>query len=286
MLNHPRAGFAGTVVIGLFNSLGGLGYDPALPITAFPNNLLSIPSLYNKAVVGPAGTDTTALSFDAIEVQNGPGISGYQNVRADWFSLLRQGIHKTGTAVADSHRVILENAGFPRSYVASSTDDPSQVDEDAFTHAVKSMKVVGSSGVFVHFLVVDLLTGALRGLGETAAIPGEEALAVIAVQAPPWVPVEEVRLFKNGELVETFPVAADKVLGTTLRFAEIVVVPDVTTDSFLTVEAGVAVDANGDPLSTSRIEAVQAIEPDLEPLGWTNPIFVDRGGDGYLPPGL
>ena len=43
MFNHPRAGFAGTVVIGMFNSLsnpGGNptvgGYDPTQPIWAFP----------------------------------------------------------------------------------------------------------------------------------------------------------------------------------------------------------------------------------------------------------
>ena len=42
MLNHPRAGFAGLVVIGMFNGLnnpGGSppgGYDPTLPITASP----------------------------------------------------------------------------------------------------------------------------------------------------------------------------------------------------------------------------------------------------------
>lgn len=286
MLNHPRAGFAGTVIIGLFNGLGGLGYDPNLPISAFPNNLLSIPSLYNKAVVGPAGTDTTALSFDAIEVQNGPNISSYQNVRADWFSLLRQGIHKTGTAVADSHRVILENAGFPVSYVASSSDDPAQLDENDFSAAVKSMRLVGASGVFVRFHVLDLLNFGLRGLGETASIPGDVAIALIVVEAPPWVPVEEVRIFKNGELVETLPIDPDRILGETLRFSRLIAVTDVTEDSFLTVEAGVSVDAAGDPLSTQLIEAVQAIERDLEPLGWTNPIFVDRGGDGYEPPGL
>ena len=82
MLNHPRAGFAGVVVIGLFNGLANPGgdpnaggYDPTQPITSFPNNLLNVPSLYNAAVVGPSGTSTTALSFDAIEVMNGAATS-------------------------------------------------------------------------------------------------------------------------------------------------------------------------------------------------------------------
>jgi hypothetical protein len=283
MLNHPRAGFAGTVIIGLFNALGNVGYDPTLPITAFPNNLLDLPSLYNKAIVGPAGTDTTALSFDAIEVQNGPGISGYQRVREDWFSLLKQGIHRTGTAVADSHRVVLENAGFPRSYVEASSHP---IDEDEMTSAIKAMKVVGSSGPFIRFHLLDFATLKFRSLGETATGLGNVGLAWISVFAAPWIPVEEVRIFKNGVLVDTIPIPANRVLGVNRRFRGLVLIDDVTEDSFLTVEAGVSVDANGDPLSTSLIADVQAIEPDLEPLGWTNPIFLDRDGNGYTPPGL
>lgn len=75
-------------------------------------------------------------------------------------------------------------------------------------------------------------------------------------------------------------------LGTRLRFARVVPIWGVTSDSFLTVEAGVSVDANGDPISIALVDDVQAIEPELEPLGWTNPIFVDRGADGYTAPGL
>ncbi len=286
MLNHPRAGFAGTVVIGLFNSLGGLGYDPTLPLSAFPNSLLGLPSLYNEAVVGEGGTDTTVLSFDALEVQNGPGISGYQQVREDWFSLLKQGIHTTGTAVADSHRVILENAGFPRSYVETSARGPAQVDEDELTDAIKAMKVIGSSGPLVRFKVFDTFDFRLRGLGETAKLRKDFTFARIIVEAAPWIPVEEVRIFQNGELIETLPIAPHRVLGRRIRFARFVTLWNVEDDAFLTVEAGVSVDANGDPISTALIDDVQAIEPELEPIGWTNPIFLDRGGDGYVPPGL
>lgn len=286
MLNHPRAGFAGTVVIGLFNDLGGVGYDPNLPITAFPNNLLDLPSLYNKAIVGPPGTDTTVLSFDALEIQNGPSIRGYQRVRADWFSLLKQGIHRTGTAVADSHRVVLENAGFPRSYVASMAKGPATIDEDQLTEAIKAMKVMGSNGPFIRFQMFDFGTFRWRGLGETARGVGPFALASISVEAAPWIPVEEVRIFKNGELIQTIPIAPHRILGTRSRFRGLVPIFNVSEDSFITVEAGVSVDADGVPLSTSLVADVQAIEPDLEPLGWTNPIFVDRTGDGYVAPGI
>jgi hypothetical protein len=98
--------------------------------------------------------------------------------------------------------------------------------------------------------------------------------------------VEEVRLFQNGDLIQTIPVDPSRILGKSHRIAKFVPIWGVNDDSFFTVEAGVAVDANGDPTSTQLVADVQAIEPELEPLGWTNPIFVDRGGDGYTPPGL
>ncbi len=288
MLNHPRAGFAGTVVIGLFSELGGVGYDPTLPITAFPNNVLNLPSIYNSAIIGPGGTDTTALSFDALELQNGPGISGYQRVREDWFSLLKQGIHKTGTAVADSHRVVLENAGFPRSYVPTRArwKNTKRFNEDRFTRAIKAMKVIGSSGPFIRFTLLDFHAFRLRGLGQTAKIHGSLVFALITVEAASWIPVEEVRIFKNGDLIKTIPIHPSRVLGSRLRFARFVPIWGISEDSFITVEAGVSVDANGDPTSAGLIADVQAIEPALEPLGWTNPIFVDKGGDGYTAPGL
>ncbi len=292
MLNHPRAGLAGIIVIGLFNGLGNPsgdpalgGYDPTLPITAFPNNLLLIPSLYNEAVVGEGGTQTTGLSFDALEIFNGPGLGGYLEVREDWFSLLKQGFHKSGTAVADSHRVILENAGFPVSFVASSTDHPGAIDEDELTESVKAMRLVGTTGPFIRFTVKGD-RGRRAGLGETVAATGRKVRVKLRVEAAPWIPVEEVRIFANGELIERLPVPRWKVLGRVTRFNRTVPLAGIHADAFLTVEAGVAIDEEGNPLSPHLVKLVQKIEPDIVPLGFTNPIFVDRDGDGYEPPGL
>jgi hypothetical protein len=293
MLNHPRAGFAGLVVIGMFNGLANPGgdpsaggYDPTKPITAYPNNLLGIPSLYNAGVImNPAGTSTTALSFDAIEVMNGSGVGAFNRVRADWCSLLKQGIRKTGTAVSDSHRLILENAGWARSFVASSTDDPALVDEDELTDNVKAMQLVGTSGPFVRFSVEnDALADV--GLGGTAVATGNKVVVKIRVEAAPWIPVEEVRIYRNCELVETRAVQSSKVLGKVLRFNKAIPLEGINADSFLHVEAGIRLDAFGDPLSPGLLSTVQTVVPGVEPISFTNPIFVDRDGSGYTPPGL
>jgi hypothetical protein len=291
MLNHPRAGFAGLVVIGMLNGLnnpGGAppgGYDPTLPITSAPNNLLLTPSLYNAAVVGPGGTSTTALSFDAIEMMNGSGAGGFFEVRDDWCSLLDQGIEKTATAVSDSHRLILENAGFARSFVASSTDAPAAIDEDELTKSVLDMKLVGTSGPFIRFSIED--DGANDvGLGGTAVSTGNKVILKVRVEAAPWIPVEEVNIYRNCELIETRAIQSSKVLGKVLRFNRAIPISGIDDDSYFHVEAGIRFDASGDPLSPGLLETVQTIEPGVEPFGFTNPIFVDRDGGGYVPPGL
>ena len=206
-------------------------------------------------------------------------------MREDWFSLLKQGFHKSGTAVADSHRVILENAGFPVSFVASSTDHPGAIDEDELTESVKAMRLVGTTGPFIRFTVKGD-RGRRAGLGETVAATGRKVRVKLRVEAAPWIPVEEVRIFATGELIERLAVPRSKVLGRVKRFDRTVPLAGIHADAFLTVEAGVAIDEEGNPLSPHLVKLVQKIEPDIVPLGFTNPIFVDRDGDGYEPPGL
>jgi len=291
MLNHPRAGFAGLVVIGMFNGLnnpGGSppgGYDPTLPITSAPNNLLFTPSLYNQAVIGPGGTQTTALSFDALEVMNGSGAGRFLDVRDDWCSLLDQGIEKTGTAVSDSHRLVIENAGFARSFVGSSTDDPALIDEDELTQSVLDMDLVGTSGPFIRVSIEDDGANAI-GMGGTAVTTGNKVKIKIRVEAAPWIPVEVVNIYRNCELIESRKIRSSKVLGKVVRFNRTIPISGVDADSYFHVEAGIRLDANGDPVSPGLLGTVQTIEPGVEPFGFTNPIFVDRNGDGYVPPGL
>jgi hypothetical protein len=291
MLNHPRAGFAGTVVIGLFNGLsnpGGNapgGYDPTVDVTTFPNSGLLTPSLYNTAIVGPAGTSTNGLSFDAIEVMNGGDLGGYSNVKNDWCSLLKQDIRLTATAVSDSHRLVMENAGFGRSYVASSTDDPTAIDEDELTDSVVDMNLMGTSGPFIRVGVKDD-DGVFQPMGETVVATGNKIDVKVRVEAAPWIPVEEVRVYANCELVETRAVKSSKVLGKVNRFNGVIHLEGIADDAFITVEASVRLDASDDPITPALLGTVQTIEPGVVPLGFTNPIFVDRDGGGYVPPGL
>ena len=48
----------------------------------------------------------------------------------------------------------------------------------------------------------------------------------------------------------------------------------------------VRIDGDGKPLTPGLLGTVQTIEPGVVPLAFSNPVFVDRDGDGYQPPGL
>jgi hypothetical protein len=216
---------------------------------------------------------------------NGSGVGAFQRVRDDWCSLLKQDIRKVGTAVSDSHRLILENAGWARSFVASSSDAPASVNPSELTTNVKAMKLVGTTGPFVRFSIKNDANAEV-GLGGTAVATAPKVTVKIRVEAAPWIPVEEVRIYRNCELVSTIAVQASKVLGKVLRFNQSILLSGIGADSFLHVEAGIRLDGSGNPLSPLLLETVETVVPGVEPFAFTNPIFVDRDGSGYTAPGI
>ena len=71
-----------------------------------------------------------------------------------------------------------------------------------------------------------------------------------------------------------------------LRFNQALPISGIDADSYFHVEAGIRIDASGNPVSPLLLQTVQTVEPGVEPIAFTNPIFVDRDGGGYEPPGL
>jgi hypothetical protein len=87
------------------------------------------------------------------------------------------------------------------------------------------------------------------------------------VDAAPWVPVEEVRVFVNGVLAEKRAIDGPGTLHFPLQFP---------SDSFVTVEA------EGSPG-----EIYSVVAPRFLPLAFTNAIYVDADRNGrFDPPGL
>ncbi|MEQ9319657.1 MAG: CehA/McbA family metallohydrolase [Polyangiaceae bacterium] len=139
-----------------------------------------------------------ALTFDAIEVFNGDhytNVAAVRNVMQDWFALLDAGSRYTATGNSDSHKIAYHDAGIPRNWVATASDEPAPLDERAFVRAVRQGRVIVSSGPFV---TLHADTGGDRaGIGDTIE-SGDVALTV-EVDAPPWMALGHVELLRRGE---------------------------------------------------------------------------------------
>ena len=291
--NHVRAGVSGITSIGFFNNFG---YDPSLPITASPNDLLIDDDVLGPGASGVANpVGIRNIDFDSMEIINGTEVPAYIAVRRDWLSLLNQigpdVPYIVGTGNSDSHRMTVESAGYARNYVGGAGDDPQALNVTTFDNNVKAGNVIGTTGPFVRFQVLDAL-GASAGLGGTLVPSSSTVRLKIQVQAPAWIPVEEVRVIANGFNVMSFDAttspkvkpgpknAFSQAKAGVVRFdAEVPVT--VGVDTYFVVEAG----AKLSPLPTPD-PLVDRIVPGMVPIAFTNPIFVDLAGNGFDSPGL
>lgn len=155
----------------------------------------------------PATTDKSLLSFDSIEVINGSRVDDTETVLKDWFGLLDRGISPTAVGTSDAHGlkrsvgaartlawVGFDEAGSPRDrqggFTAADADD-----------AIKESKAVASTGPM---LVLELLAGEVtKTIGETLTGAKGEVTARVVAQAPDWMHLGTLHLYRNGAEVMT-----------------------------------------------------------------------------------
>ncbi|MCA9535527.1 MAG: hypothetical protein KC593_17660, partial [Myxococcales bacterium] len=125
----------------------------------------------------------------------------------------------------------------------------------------------------------------------------------VYVAAPPWVPVDELRVRLGGEIVARIDLTGSNPadpfstsMGDVVRYEMTVNVTGVMADSFVTAEAGfvlptlVDANANGviDPVALPTApEPFTSLVRGASPIGFVNPVFLDRDGNAqYDPPGM
>jgi len=251
-MNHPRGHEQHKVEDGAYFThlaVAGEEYQPARGLDAEPNRVL--------AERDPA-TGLRDLDYDGVELLNGPGVVRYQQTRADWLSLLLQGVVHVGVGNSDSHRAG-ELPGLPRTYVALENDGIADFDEAAFFAALRGGRAFATTG--------PLLDVRLGDAGPGERFLGREGTLRVHVEAAPWVPVDHLLVHRDAEIVASRRVARGETLELRVRFER---------DGFLVVEVA------GTPDATWA-----ALAPGFTPLAVANPIFVDADGDGaWRAPGL
>ena len=138
-MNHPRGHVQDQLEDSAYFThlaVAGEPYDPAQGLAAEPNRVL--------AERDPA-SGLRDLDYDGVELLNGPSLDRYRLTRADWLSLLLQGVVHVGLGNSDSHRAG-ELPGLPRNYVPLADDALERFDEAAFFAAVRAGRVVATTG--------------------------------------------------------------------------------------------------------------------------------------------
>jgi hypothetical protein len=167
-INHPRA--PGNS--GYFHQLA---FDPA------------------KGIGTGEGYDAT---FDALEVWNGRNVGPRSQVVDDFRALLKTGHPVTATADTDTHGIVGQESGYPRTYVRVADDEHLDAWDAARTaDVVRGVKVlrdvVLTNGPMLHVTANGAPIGGIA--------KGHDVTVKVHVEAAPWVDVDTVRLVRASE---------------------------------------------------------------------------------------
>ncbi|HMV67563.1 MAG TPA: CehA/McbA family metallohydrolase, partial [Myxococcota bacterium] len=260
-LNHPWGGFQFGRDYGWADSIDVRLNEP-LP-TAYDG---SGASLFLRT---PPGASFSNADYHTQEVMNSSNNFVFTSYRAFWHYLMDQGVFRTGTANSDSHSLADNVLGFPRNLVW--TDETvAGFDAARFNADLRAGRVLGTNGPILEVETTDA-SGAVVRPSLTPFTPGAGAALHITVRAAPWVPVDEVRVIVNSQVVRTITDLTDPAdpfgaSGVDRYDAEIPLseLLPASGDAWISVEAG------------------RATEPtaDLDCDGW--PDTGDNNGDGTI----
>ncbi|HYO97672.1 MAG TPA: CehA/McbA family metallohydrolase [Polyangiaceae bacterium] len=211
---------------------------------------------------GVAEAEDASLEFDAVEVVNGYDLESGKLIDEnlqEYFLLLNFGHRYTATGNSDSHRLIINWAGYPRTYVRIPDDRVGSVDPLAVARAVREGHAMVSNGIFLA-----VAANGTGGPGDT--VSGRRLTLQVEARAPSWVDVKRFDVWVNGVLAASHRVA---VLPPGARRVSW------DTELELRQDAWVVVIARGDQPMSQPFFGRRVL-----PFAFTNPIYADADGDG------
>ncbi|MFH1808026.1 MAG: CehA/McbA family metallohydrolase [Pseudomonadota bacterium] len=282
-INHPRSTGGG-----LFTTFG---IDPVHG-TLFPQPLATLPTL------PPTVFQDWSDNFDVIEINGSLGSPelfapearqqlfelardhyGDVPVLADYFALLGAGLTVGFTGVSDSHE---RNAGvgYPRTFLRVDRDDPPGVDEDSLRRTMRSQRTAEGNGCLIEIFVGDARP---MGLPEAIDRRGLELLRV-RVQAPPFVRLDRLELYLNGESQRLR--VQDGVIRVDAAGSLRLPLTDLAVDEVRRLDAALRnLPRDRDLVITAIARGSSGLWPSGEgsPFCVSAPLYVDVDGGGWTP---
>ena len=162
MINHPRSGGNGYFDLLDFDRSKGVGTDPRYD-----------------------------ANFDAVEVWNGRNVAQRGAVLEDALALLRTSHPTTIVGTTDTHGMVGQEAGYPRTYVRAKDDALDAWDASRTAELVRSIRetreVVVTNGPFVRVKKMPI--------GGVVSAKGNVSVEVVVTSAP-WVDITKVKLVR------------------------------------------------------------------------------------------
>ncbi len=190
-----------------------------------------------------------------------------------WLQLLNQGLTVWGIGVADAHHVYGNGVGSWRTYIPSSTDEPSEIDWREMSRNAKAGRMILTSGPY---LEVETGSGIIAGGHDR--VSGELILKV-KVQCADWLDIDRVQVLVNGEQDSRYNYTRDSHAE---MFGDGVVKFDQELKLNLSEDAHIIVVAYGEN-STLQRGFGTSTQASIHPCAYNNPIYVDVDGGGFQP---
>jgi hypothetical protein len=216
---------------------------------------------------GVAESPEFSFAFDTLEVSNGFDLEDpkvFERNLREWFELLNVGHRYTAVGNSDTHRIVYQWAGWPRTYVRVPDQDLSRVNPADVAKALTGGHALVSCGIFV-------LPQANGSAGPGDTVTGPRVSLAISLRAPEWIDISNVEIYANGAKVEERK-----------REPALQKPPwNLEVDLQFKADTWIVVVARGDKFMNDALPGKW-----IKPYGFSNPIFVDVDDDGlFKPPG-
>lgn len=215
-----------------------------------------------------------ATNILAMQPTIGTGETGnpiHNNRIFNWLQLLNQGFRLPGVANTDAH-YCFHQSGVIRNYIASSTDDPTQINEMEVMRRAKKGQIVMTNGPFMEVSLNKALPG------DDLKLDGkdEKGFLQVRVQCANWLDVDRVQVLVNGRPDPKLNFTRD---SQPQLFSDGVIKFDHNIEIELKNDAHLIVVAIGEKATIGPVMGPRT-DP---PIAISNPIFVDVDGNGFQP---
>ncbi len=208
---------------------------------------------------------------------NGRNVDARAKVLGDFFALLRTSHPVTATADTDTHGIVGQEAGYPRTYVRVADDGPFDPWTPARTaDVVRGVKVlrdvVLTNGPMLRVMAGDAPIGGVA--------KGRVVVVKVHIESAPWVVVDALRLIRASAPDASDPAMTQRVTQTPNAAGAL------SADATFTVrvsadDAFVVIASGGKPMAPV-LGAAAGGDAEITPWAMSGAIWIDADRDGKV----